>query len=334
MPIPLHCAARRWVLLGTVALASCATPPAIDAPRPVFDLQGHRGARGLAPENTLAGFATALAVGVHTLELDVGVTRDGVAVITHDPKLNPNITRDARGQWLETEGPSIVSMTLAQVQSHDVGRLKPLSRYAQTHATQVAKDGERIPTLSSLFELVAQKRAASLRFNIETKITPDDAQGTVDPSTFVRTILAEVNRFGLQRRVTLQSFDWRTLREAKRVDPSIETACLTVKQNWMDNLSNGKWTAGITLGEHGGFAPRMVKAAGCEVWSPYFGDVDEASMAEAKRLKLAVVPWTTNAPEHIERMLDLKVDGLISDRPDRVREAMQKRGMALPPAVK
>jgi glycerophosphoryl diester phosphodiesterase len=314
-------------------LASCSTPAPTAMTRPPFDLQGHRGARGLAPENTLAAFDKAMDLGVNTLELDIGVTRDGVAVIAHDPKLNPNLTRDAQGKWLDTTGPAIVSLTLTQVQSHDVGRLKPDTRYAQTYAQQQPRDGERIPTLLALFDRVQTRRAQHVRFNIETKLTPDEPSATVDVPTFVRVLLADVDAKGLRDRVTVQSFDWRTLRETKRVAPMIETACLTVQQSWMDNLSSGRWTAGITLGEHGGLPPRMVKAAGCEVWSPYFGDVTEPLLAEARRLKLVVVPWTVNAPADIERLLDLKVDGLISDYPDRVRSAMQRRGMPLPPSV-
>ena len=119
-----------------------------------FDLQGHRGARGLAPENTLAAFKTALTVGVHTLELDVGVTRDGQVVVAHDQRLNPNITRDASGQWLADVGPPLNTLTLAELQRYDVGRLKPGSRYAEGFAQQQPADGERMPTLDALFAMV------------------------------------------------------------------------------------------------------------------------------------------------------------------------------------
>ncbi len=322
-----------WLGACAVAalMAACATPYNHDE-LPRFDLQGHRGARGHAPENTLAAFDRALAMGVNTLELDIGITQDGVPVITHDPKLNPNITRDATGQWLETPGPAIRSLTLAQVQSYDVGRIKPGTGYAQTFAQQQGRDGERIPTLAALFALVNQRGAQHVRFNIETKLNPNDPQGTADPATFVRALLDVIDSHGMAKRVSLQSFDWRTLREANRVAPNIRTVCLTVRQNWQDNVgAKGKWTDGITLEEHGGQVPRMVKAAGCGTWSPLFSELDEAQLSEAQRLGLKTVVWTVNQSADIERMLKLGVDGIISDYPDRVRAAMTQRGMARPP---
>ncbi len=137
-----------------------------------FDLQGHRGARGLRPENTLAAFAHALSIGVTTLELDTAVTRDGVVVVSHDSELNPDITRDASGEWLRATGPAIFSLTYAEVLKYDVGRTKPGSAYALRFKDQVAKDGERIPRLSDLFALVMKTGNTKVRFNIETKLDP------------------------------------------------------------------------------------------------------------------------------------------------------------------
>lgn len=340
----LQAAARRrrlhtaWLLLGACAMAACTAHQPTDHPsgaQPLgFDLQGHRGARGDRPENTLVAFDHAMTTGVATLELDIGITRDGVAVISHDPKLNPAITRDETGQWLPGEGPALWSLTLSQLQRYDVGRIKPGVRYAQTFAQQQPQDGERIPTLASLFDRVQARGAMQMRFNIETKINPEAPDGTADPATFVRTILDVARAKGVLSRVTIQSFDWRTLRESRRVAPDVPTACLTVRQNWMDNVGSGKWTAGITLGEHGGVVPRMVKAAGCSIWSPYFGDVDAPLMAEARRLGLKVVPWTVNQPADIDRMLDLKPDGLITDYPARARAALAARGMVLPAPIR
>ncbi len=324
--------------LATTALLlqACSTPTPPTPEQPRFDLQGHRGARGHAPENTLAAFDRALDIGVTTLELDIGVTQDGMVVIGHDPKLNPNITRDAQGQWLEATGPAVNMLTLAQVQRYDVGRIKPGTRYAQTFAQQQPRDGERMPTLAALFERVKQRGDAHVRFNIETKLNPTDAQATVEPEAFVRALLAVVNAHGMASRVSVQSFDWRTLREVSRIAPQIPTVCLTVRQNWQDNIgANGLWTDGITLDAHGGLVPRMVKAAGCSTWSPTFADLDATQHAEARRLGLKTVVWTVNQPTDIERMLALEVDGIISDYPDRVRGAMAARGMAVPvPAQK
>jgi len=296
-----------------------------------FDLQGHRGARGVAPENTLAGFRQALATGVTTLELDVGVTRDGHVVIAHDQRLNPDLARDSAGAWLAVPGPALNTMTLAELQRHDVGRLKPGTRYAQAFADQRPVDGERVPTLDALFEMVRASGQAKVRFNIETKISPLTPELAPEPEALARMLLDVVRRHGMEERVTVQSFDWRTLRAVQRLAPGLPLAALTARLPAIDNLSDDRWTASLRLADHGGSVPRLVKALGAGTWSPFHGELTEALLAEAHALGLKVIPWTVNDPTQIDRLMAWGVDGLISDHPARVREAMARRGMVLPP---
>ncbi len=296
-----------------------------------FDLQGHRGARGLAPENTLAAFSAALALGVTTLELDVLVSADDQVVVGHDPQLNPNLVRDAAGRWLESPTPMVRTLTLADLQRLDVGRLRPGSRDAETQPDQRPVDGERMPTLDAVFALAAARGASGVRFNIETKINPNAPAATPDPEAYVRLILASARRAGVLARITLQSFDWRTLQVAQRLTPEVPTVYLSAQRPNCDTTADGRWTAGLRRADHAS-VPAMVKAAGGAVWSPNFADVDAASLAQARALGLKVIPWTVNDTAQIEALIVLGVDGLISDRPDRVRDAMARRGIALPPA--
>ena len=299
-----------------------------------FDLQGHRGTRGWRPENTLPAFAHALTLGVDTLETDIGVTADGVAVLSHDPYLNPLITRDAQGRWLAgPRGPLIRSLTLAQLQVYDVGRLQPGTPYAKTFETQQPADGTRVPTLAQLFDQVKARGASQLRFNIETKINPAQPDDTVGPEAMVQALLGAVREAGMGSRVTIQSFDWRTLKLVQKLEPSIPTVCLTVQAPGNDNTRDGSWTAGLKFEEHGS-APKVAKAAGCAAWSPNQGALTEELVKQAQSLGLKVVPWTVNDPAVIDRFVGWGVDGIISDYPDRVREVMARRGMPLPAAVK
>src|SRR5262249_7827545 len=137
----------KMVAAGIVAVGFFASAAA------AFDLQGHRGARGLAPENTLEAFATALSIGVTTLEFDLAITRDGILVVSHDSRLKPDHTRGPDGEFLDAEGPAIRSLTLAEVKRYDVGRLKPGTAYAAAFPEQRGMDGARIPTLMEVFEL-------------------------------------------------------------------------------------------------------------------------------------------------------------------------------------
>jgi glycerophosphoryl diester phosphodiesterase len=319
---------RRWSLwcLAAWLLCFCQASAA-------FDLQGHRGARGLAPENTLAAFSTALDLGVTTLELDLGQTRDGVLVIAHDQRLNPNLTRDAQGHWLPDEGarPALRALTLAELQAYDVGRLKPGTAYAQTFSGQQAVDGQRIPTLDALFDMVKARGDTRVRFNIETKLTPHTPELAPDPEAFVAALLAVLDRHQMRARVSLESFDWRTLQVMHKLAPVVPTVALSTQQGAPHNIADPRWTAGLRLQDHGDSVPRMVKAVGARVWSPHHVDLNAGVLAQARSLGLQVIPWTVNEPAHIDRVLALGVDGIISDYPDRVRTAMARRGMALPP---
>jgi glycerophosphoryl diester phosphodiesterase len=318
--------AGRLAVLGGVAL--CAA-----APIAAFDLQGHRGARGLAPENTLAAFGTALEAGVSTIETDLAVTRDGVVVISHDPRLDPALVRGPDGSWLTARGPAIRSLSLAELKAYDIGRLDPASAYAKQWPQQRAHDGERFPTLAELFDLV-RSRQARVKFNLETKITPGSGDEVVDPRTFVELAVAEIRRAGVADRTTLQSFDWRTLRIAKRIAPDIRTSCLTARFPNFDTVTpdatgRSSWQGGLDPSVDGPTLPRLVKAAGCAIWSPNAASLTSALVGEAHALGLDVLPWTVNDPVETARLIELGVDGLITDYPDRARRLLVERGLAI-----
>jgi len=303
-----------------------------------FDLQGHRGARGLAPENTLPAFATALSIGVTTLELDLAMTSDGILVVSHDSRLNPDHTRGPDGTFLAGEGPAIRSLTLAQLQRYDVGRLKPGTAYAAAFPEQRGMDGVRIPTLMEVFDLVRQAKADHVRFNIETKLTPTSGADTPDPETFAAAVARAVREADLAARVSIQSFDWRTLAILRRIAPEIERVCLSIDEGSGDTLQRGQpgaspWTAGLDIDDFGGSAPRLVAAAGCSVWSPNQRNVTAASLAEAQALGVKVIPWTANERPDMERLIQMGVAGIITDYPDRLRAVMAERDIPLPPAV-
>jgi glycerophosphoryl diester phosphodiesterase len=303
-------------------------------PAIAFDLQGHRGARGLAPENTIASFSTALAIGVTTLELDVGMTRDGVVVVHHDERLNPDITRGADGAFLSQRGPPIYSLTLEELKRYDVGRLKPGTAYAASLLEQRPQDGARIPTLVEVFALA--RRAEHIRFNIETKLTPTSGADVPEPELFANAVAAAVREAGLAERVSVQSFDWRILHVLRRVEPDILRVGLTSEQPDYDTIQRGKpgaspWTAGLDVDEFGGSVPRLVAAADCRVWSPAFADLTSERIAEAGALGIRVIPWIVNEPDQMHRLVRMGVAGIITDYPDRLRRVLAANNVPLPP---
>lgn len=300
-------------------------------PAAAFDLQAHRGARGLLPENTLPGFERALRIGVSTLEMDAAVTADGVVVLSHDPVLNRDLVRGADGEWL-SEPVAIRTLTQAQLQAFDVGRIRPDSSYARSFSQQQPVDGARMPTLAAVFELVKRMGADHVQFDIETKMDLRNPDNTLPPEPFVQAVLKVIREAGMEERVMIQSFDWRTLQVVRALAPRIRTVYLTTQSARGSNLDSPVYTAGLTLAEHGS-VPRMVKAAAGHVWSPNFQALTQELLKEAQSLGLKVVPWTVNEPADMDRLIGWGVDGLISDYPDRLREAMRRHGLPLPPAI-
>lgn len=323
------------LLTAALLIAGCAA--ILPTAKQHFDLQAHRGGRGLAPENTLAAFSRAIDLGVTTLELDIGLTADGVVVISHDTALNADHTRDANGAWLASKmGPAVRSLTLAQLQSYDVGRLNPASNYGKQFALQQPRDGERIPTLAALFDHVRARgaSAATVRFNIETKIDPTRPDDTAAPEPMVRALLAEIDKAQMGGRVTIQSFDWRTLVLVGQLAPQLPRAYLSSPRT----LKDSRWTAGLNAADFAS-TPQLVKAAagkaGAPVaWSPAYADLTPAAIKEAQKLGFKVLPWTVNQRADMLRLMDWGVDGIITDYPDVLRDLMRERGLSLPPPGK
>ena len=302
---------------------------ALSLPAAAFDLQGHRGARGLAPENTLAGFRTALDLGVTTLETDLAVTKDEVVVISHDPLLNPDLTR-LDGQWIAAAGPVIRTLTLADLKRYDIGRLNPASKYAQQYPEQKPVDGERFPTIEEFFAMAGP----DVRFNIEIKTNPTKPDLTLDPERFAELAVAAIRKGKAGARSTIQSFDWRGLLAARRLAPEIATGCLSIESNNFDTVGRADaqpspWLGGLDLKAHGGSVPQLAKAAGCAVWSPFWRNVTAENVKEAQALGLKVVPWTVNNPADMAQLIDLEVDGLITDYPDRAKPVIAAKGLKI-----
>ena len=298
-----------------------------------FDIEAHRGGRALFPENTLPAFANALSMGVDTLELDIGVTRDGALVVSHERGLNPDLARNADGIYVVPPGIPFVQMLLEDVRKYDVGQIRPGSAYAVQFPEQMKLPGTSIPTLREVIDLVRKSGDRHVRLNIETKIDPDHPDESPDPQRFVTLLLDLLGREKFSDRVMVQSFDWRTLQLVQKLAPAIPTVYLTLQRGkaptvFLDKASN--WTAGFNPAEHENSLPRTIKAAGGAIWSPYFGDVNPALISEAHDLGLKVVVWTVNKPADIARMIDIGVDGIISDHPDLLRKIAGEKGVALP----
>ena len=323
-----------WLVLSLLISSAYADPSVSGhaARLGPFDLEAHRGGRALRPENTLPSFANALSMGVDTLELDMGVTRDGIVVVSHERGLNPDLARGPDGKYISA-GIPYVKLTLAEVKKYDVGQIRPGSDYAGRFPDQLTIPGTRIPTLAEVFDRVRRSGDRHVRLNIETKIDPTHPEESLDPQSFVTTVLDLLRREHFTDRVMIESFDWRTLLLVQKQAPEIPPVYLTQVQQPEENIyldQSSPWTAGFDPMKYGGSVPRAVKAAGGKIWSPLYEDVTPGSIAEAHSLGLPVIVWTVNDPKDMSRLIDMGVDGIISDRPDLLRTAAASKGITLP----
>lgn len=318
---------RRSRALAIGAFATLLVAP--DALAATFDLESHRGARGLRPENTLAAFGHSLQLGVTTLELDTGVTKDGVVVVSHERRISS----------LECSGPHVgklvKDLTLKQIKQLDCGTRRPEVPATDPFAgTQEAVPGTKMPTLAEVFELAGRYGANRVQFNIETKLDPTQPKDTVAPGVFARKVIDVIKRHKMTKRSLLQSFDWRTLVEARSVLPSLRRVALAQKATIYKGTP---WTAGIAIGskpfEDGSLALVVKDDLRAHVLSPNFNDITDRLIRSAHNRGLKVIPWTVNEKADMRTLIRKDVDGIITDYPDRLREVMDAEGLELPSPV-
>lgn len=291
---------------------------------------GHRGAAGLAPENTLAAFAAALDLGVDAIELDIHLTRDSVLVVYHDYTLKPEITRTPDGEWLDMwTGLAIKDLPLAEAKTYDVGRLDPDSFYASRYPDQVPVDGETIPTLSEVIDLI-RAHNDSVELWIEIKTSPAEPQASSQPEDVANALVDLLRQEKFDKKVKILSFDWRALVQVQQKAPDIPTVFLTHTSARMDTIQRGRpgpspWTAGLDIDQHGGSIPALVAAAGGRYWAPRYNQITLEDIAEAHRQGIGVFAWTPDKEENLRHCIGLGVDGIITNRPDRLIAILEHR---------
>ena len=271
------------------------------------EIQGHRGARGLWPENTLQGFANAIEVGADVLELDVGLTADGVPVLHHDQALQPDTVRDRgparpRDPLYPYVGRPIRDLTLAQIKTIDAGIC-----HKTFASTQTPLRGAEVPTLSEVCELVAPH---DVRLAVEIKTDPSWPEVERITTTAVKVL----ESYGLMERSRLLAFDWRVLGVARALLPGGERVALVEP----DTLEPS-WLAG--LDPSGGLVAAAVRA-GATMISPKRAMITPELIMAAHEAGLRVVVWTVNDPAEMARHIAFGADAIVTDYPDRLRDVL------------
>jgi glycerophosphoryl diester phosphodiesterase len=272
---------------------------------PTFDKQGHRGCRGLMPENTIPAMLKAINLGVTTLEMDIVFTKDKVAILSHEPFFNHEITTKPDGTFIEEKEErkyNIYQLSFEETQRYDVG-LKPHPRFANRPSIKVTK-----PSLASLIDSVenylSSNHLAKIFYNIETKTNPlTDNIYHPAPEEFVDRLMEVIKSKGIENRVIIQSFDFRTLQILHKKYPAIKTAML------IEDYDKRTLEAQLT---NLGFIPT--------IYSPAHQLVNKALVEACHAKNIKVIPWTVNDTKTINQLKQLGVDGIISDYPNLFNE--------------
>jgi glycerophosphoryl diester phosphodiesterase len=308
-----------------LALAVLLASPAAAEPSR-FDLQAHRGGRGETTEESLRAFAKSLELGVSTLELDIGITKDGRPLVWHDPTIDAEKCADTAPAFpgdpaFPYVGKLVHELTVAQIETLDCGR--PLAEFPRAEVVR----GNKITTLPQVFALADAYRA-DVRYNIETKVEADHPGASAEPQEFVDVILGAVREAGKVDRVDIQSFDWRTLPMVHRAEPSIPLVALYNEQTW---VPNSPWLNGVDAAVVG---DPMIGAllVGASIVSPRYQLVTGGDYVDhAHSLGLKVIPWTVDDADTMRRQIAYGVDGIITDYPTLLRGVLADLGMPLPP---
>lgn len=268
----------------------------------VFDLQGHRGCRGLMPENTVAAMLKALDMGVTTLEMDIVITKDKKVVLSHEPWMEKEITTKPDGSFVTTTAEAmalnIYNMDYEEVKKYDVG-MKPHPRFPQQEKMKAYK-----PLLSELIDSVTEymktRRKPFPFYNIEIKSLPaGDKRFHPLPAEFVELIMGVVKEKGVEDMVIIQSFDTRTLIYLHEKYPSIKTSLLIEDSEDKDFETQLKSL---------GFIPT--------IYSPNHTMVDETVVKLCHEKGMKIIPWTVNDKKQIKKIMKMGVDGMITDYPN------------------
>ncbi|MDR7073268.1 glycerophosphodiester phosphodiesterase family protein [Fictibacillus barbaricus] len=311
-----------------------------------FDLQAHRGGIGLTVESTIASFSRALELGINTLELDVQITKDHQAVVTHDRKISGDKCQDTKPVYdgdpaFPYTGKYIKDLTLAQVRTLDCGS-KRLAQFPD----QRLSPGARMPLLTEVFDLVKRYHANNVWMNVETKVEAGAPEETAPREEFVQIVARQVREAGMLKRVSIQSFDWGSLMRMHEVEPSLPLVALTNGPQFLEPGQPGAspWLGGIDIDDFNGDPVAAAHSFGADALSPVHGFpqngkvtddnyepyVTKKMVMEAHKKGMKIIPWTVDDKPTMNKLMDDGVDGMITDYPDRLREVMEQRDIKLP----
>jgi glycerophosphoryl diester phosphodiesterase len=311
----------------------------------VINIYAHRGLRPLSPENSLPAYTQAMRIGVDVIDMDINMTKDKVLVVTHDLTLNPDLTKDINNKWI-TEKTPIKDLTLAELKRYSIGYIKPNSPTAKMYPNHIGMDNIHMPTLEEVINYTKKNVGSRIRLQIEIKTDPYNLKASWSAKEMAVALNKVLLKTEMTSNVEVQSFEWQALVDLQKLNPNVKTAYLTdhstepMNSKQAKQMSNyEKWTAPLNPEYYDYNYPFMVKKLGGTFWEPYQKDLRKQDVTEAHKLGVKIVTWgwteqdkTDFDYEVINNLIDWKVDGIITDRPDILRGVEASKGLDLPPS--
>ena len=295
-------------------------------------IYGHRGARGEIVENSIEGFEHTFALGIKAIEFDVLISQDKIPVLSHDFHLTPSMTKDEAGNWLKDTEFKIFDKSYDELSKYNIVSFDPESKYGKRFKKQKPVRNAKIPKLSDLFELASKENNRDVFLNLEIKSTPIRTGLTPNPSDTVSLILKDIDKYKLEDRIVISSFDWRILTELKKLNPKILRSFLTLQQDLSTKkktiFEDSPWLGKKFPLEDLFLLPKIIKSLEGHVWSVFYRDVTKQNIDLAHELGLAVIVWTVNKESDIVRMIDDGVDGIITDYPKKMQDICLSRNIS------
>jgi len=295
-------------------------------------IYGHRGARGEIIENSIEGFEHTFALGIKAIEFDVLISQDKIPVLSHDFHLTPSMTKDEAGNWLKDTEFKIFDKSYDELSKYNIVSFDPESKYGKRFKKQKPVRNAKIPKLSDLFELASKENNKDVFLNLEIKSTPIRTGLTPSPSDTVSLILKDIDKYKLEDRIVISSFDWRILTELKKLNPKILRSFLTLQQDLSTKkktiFEDSPWLGKKFPLDDLFLLPKIIKSLEGHVWSVFYRDVTKQNIDLAHELGLAVIVWTVNRESDIVRMIDYGVDGIITDYPKKTQDICLSRNIS------
>ena len=286
---------------------------------------GHRGARGLYPENSLLGFMNVLKSGIEIIELDIVFSKDGIPIITHDQDISPFFCRDSKGEFIKDKI-KISALNAEELYTYDIGRFNPETEYGKYFPEQIQLDGIFLSSLQELLNLVQLPEYQHANLLIEIKSDPDILDK--DRKKIISVLAKQIKDANLINRVIFHSFDWALLSQCKHHAPGILTSYLTKTIHDDDiDIQVSNWNSSIEEVQNPSVIPEKIYEAGGSIWCPHFKEITKDSLLAAEKYNLLVFAWTVNEPADIDIMIDLGVDAIVTDYPPRVKKCLASKGM-------